>query len=89
VLLRGGFAPIVGRISMDYTMVDVGHVRGLKVGEPVTLIGREGEHELRVEELARAAGTIPYAIFCSLGRRVARVYHSARRSPGRAVATHA
>jgi len=89
VLLRGGFAPIVGRISMDYTMVDVGHVRGLKVGDPVTLIGRDVEAELKVEELARAAGTIPYAIFCSLGRRVARVYHSARRSPGRALAAHA
>ena len=51
------------------------------------------EDELKTEfgraELARAAGTIPYAIFCALGRRVARVYHSARRSPGRPLAAHA
>lgn len=89
VLVRGEFAPIVGRISMDYSMVDVGHVRGLKVGEPVTLIGCDGERGLRVDELARSAGTIPYAILCSLGRRVARVYHSARRSPARTLAAHA
>jgi len=89
VLVRGTPAPIVGRVSMDYTMLDVGHVRGLKVGDPVTLIGRDGEAAVAADELARAAGTIPYAIFCALGRRVARVYHSARRSPGRPLAAHA
>ena len=89
VLIRGTRAPIVGRVSMDYTMIDVGRVRGAKVGEPITLIGRDGNEQLPVERLAEVAGTIPYEILCSLGRRVARVCHHARtasasvRPPGR------
>jgi alanine racemase len=50
-------------------MLDVGEVPDAAVGDPVTLIG-DG---LRVEELARKAGTIPYEITCRLGRRVGRV----------------
>jgi alanine racemase len=78
-LVRGARVPIVGRVTMDYTMLDVGRVRGVKVGEPVTLIGRDASEKLPVEELAAAAETIPYEILCSLGRRVARVYHTGRR----------
>jgi len=89
VRVRGAFAPIVGRVSMDYTMLDVGHVRGLKVGELVTLIGGAGRAELSVDAMARAADTIPHAIFCALGRRVARVYHSARQSHARTLLAHA
>jgi alanine racemase len=72
VLLRGQFAPIVGRVSMDYTTVDVTDIPGVEVGSVATLIGRDGNCELRAEELARAVGTIPYEITCSIGRRVPR-----------------
>jgi len=82
-LVKGTRAPIVGRVSMDYTMLDVGGIRGVKVGEPVTLIGEDQGEELRLEELATAAEIIPHEILCSLGRRVARIYHTARRdAPG-------
>ncbi len=89
-LIRGARAPVVGRVSMDYTMLDVGRIKGVKVGEPVTLIGRDGEAALPVAEFAASAGTLPYEALCSLGRRVARVYHASRRGAVReALAAHA
>jgi alanine racemase len=74
VLVRGRRAPIIGRVSMDYLTVDVGSVPGVRVGDTVTLIGRQGDQEIRVEELARLAETIPYELTCSVGKRVERVY---------------
>ena len=68
-VLRGRRVPVVGTVTMDYIMLDVGDVPDAAVGDTVTLIG-EG---LRVEELARKAGTIPYELTCRLGRRVGRV----------------
>jgi alanine racemase len=82
-LVRGQPAPIIGRISMDYTTLDVSGIRGASVGDPVTLIGRDGGEEITVGEVAGAAGTIPHESLCSLGRRVARVYHAARRPASR------
>jgi alanine racemase len=73
VLVRGKRAPIVGRVSMDYVTVDVGGIPGVSVGDRVTLIGSDGDEEITVEELADQAGTIPYEITCSVGRRVTRV----------------
>ena len=73
-LVRGRLCPVVGAVSMDYTTLDVGHVVGAEVGDTVTLIGRDGEHELSAHELASIAGTIPYEIICSVGKRVQRVY---------------
>lgn len=74
MLVRGQRAPIVGRVSMDYTTIDVTAVRDVRVGERVTLIGRDGEAFLGLEEVAEQAGTIPYEITCSVGKRVQRVY---------------
>ncbi len=74
VLVRGRRAPIVGSISMDYTMIDVGEVPDVGVGDTVTLIGADGDQRITVTELARLAGTIPYEIACSVGKRVRRVY---------------
>jgi alanine racemase len=73
-LVRGCRAPIVGRVSMDYTTLDVTHIRGVRGGDTATLIGRDGDERIRVEDVAVAADTIPYEITCSIGRRVARVY---------------
>lgn len=67
--LRGRRVPVVGAVSMDYVTLDIGAVPDAEVGDEVTLIG-DG---IRVEELARRIGTIPYEITCGLGRRVKRV----------------
>jgi len=77
VLLRGQRCPIVGAISMDYCTVDVGHVAELDVGDTATLIGRDGDECLWIQDLAAAAGTIPYEIVCSIGSRVRRLYRHA------------
>jgi len=74
VLVRGMRARIVGRVSMDYTTIDVGHIPGVGVGDRVTLFGRDGEQQISLEEVARQAGTIPYEITCSVGRRVERIF---------------
>lgn len=74
VLLRGRRAPIVGRVSMDYTTVDIGRVPGVCVGDTAILIGRDGQDELRLADVARRAGTIPHELLCSFGKRVERVY---------------
>jgi alanine racemase len=73
-LVRGAAAPIVGAISMDYTMLDVGHIPGVRVGDTATLVGRDGELAITIPELASLVGTIPYEIACSVGKRVVRLY---------------
>ncbi|MBI5431656.1 MAG: alanine racemase [Planctomycetes bacterium] len=73
-LVRGDRAPIVGRVSMDYTTLDVTDIPQVRVGDRVTLIGRQGEHVIRLEDLAKAAKTIAYEISCAVGQRVERVY---------------
>lgn len=72
-LIGGRSAPILGRISMDYTTIDVTDIPGVQVGDAATFLGRDGDQCIPVEELARRAGTIPYEITCSIGKRVQRV----------------
>ena len=74
VLVRGERCPVVGRVSMDYTTIDVTHVDGAEVGDVVTLLGRDGDDAISAFELARLAQTIPYEILCGMGRRVKRSY---------------
>lgn len=74
VLVRGQRAPMIGRISMDYTTIDVGHIPGVSVGDEVVLFGESTGQRLDLEEVARKAHTIPYEITCSVGERVPRVY---------------
>ena len=75
VLVRGRRAPIVGRVTMDYITIDVGHIPGAAVGDTATLIGSDGHETITVEEVAQKAGTIAYEVTCSVGRRVQRLYH--------------
>jgi alanine racemase len=75
VLVRGRRAPIVGRVSMDYTTIDVGHIPGTSVGDRVMLIGEQEGERLGLEEVARRADTISYEIACAVGKRVERTYH--------------
>jgi len=65
---------VVGRVSMDYTVVDVTDVPGVEVGDVATLLGRDGGEVITAEELARRRGTIPYEVTCAIGPRVRRVY---------------
>lgn len=76
VIVRGRPAPIVGRVSMDVTIVDVTDVSGVQLGDVVTLIGRDGDEELSAEAVAADAGTISYEITCGVGARVKRYYLS-------------
>jgi alanine racemase len=76
VIVRGTYAPVVGRISMDLTILDVTSVEGVEVGDVVTLLGRDGDLEITAEELARIAGTLSYEVTCGIGERVPRVYSS-------------
>jgi alanine racemase len=73
VLIEGRRCPVVGNITMDAMMVDVGEGSAYN-GDDVVLIGRQGQHEIRVEELAERAGTIPYEILTSINMRVPRRY---------------
>lgn len=74
VLVRGERVPVVGKVTMDQTMINVGHVKDVKNGDEVVLIGRQGHNEITTERLARLAGTIPYEIVCSITDRVPRIY---------------
>jgi len=73
LLVRGRQAPVSGAISMDYTTLDITDIPGARVGDVATLIGSDGAASVSVEDVARAATTIPYAVLCGLGRRVVRV----------------
>lgn len=77
VLIRRRRAPIVGRICMDLTMVDVTDVSGVTQGDEVVLLGAQGEATIAADEMAGWAETISYEIFTSIGPRVPRGhYHS-------------
>ncbi len=72
VIVRGVYAPVVGRVSMDLTLVDVTGVEGVRVGERVTLLGADGPLLLPAEDLAQTAGTLSYEITCGVSARVPR-----------------
>ncbi|MDE2143467.1 MAG: alanine racemase, partial [Elusimicrobia bacterium] len=73
VLVGGRRCPVVGRVTMDQTMVDVTSVPSARVGDDAVLIGRQGRSEIFAAELARLCGTIPYETATALSARVPRV----------------
>ncbi len=74
VLIRGKKAPIVGRVCMDQFMVDVTQIEGVSFGDKVTLIGKDGNEWITVEDLAALSGRFNYEFVCDLGKRIPRVY---------------
>ncbi len=74
VLIRGKRAPIIGRISMDVTVVNVASIPDVVPGDVATLIGRDGNAEIRLDDVAVRCGTISYEILTGLGPRLPRVY---------------
>ncbi|HYL99522.1 MAG TPA: alanine racemase, partial [Blastocatellia bacterium] len=78
VIVRGELVPVVGRISMDLTTVDVTDVPGAKVGDEVIIFGNQGLASISAEEVACKCGTIAYEITCQVGDRVPRIYRPSR-----------
>ena len=74
VLVRGKKAPVLGRVCMDQFMIDVTDIPEAAEGDKVTLIGRDGEEVISMEELGDLAGRFNYELACDLGKRVPRVY---------------
>ena len=74
VLVRGKRAPIVGRVCMDLTMVDVTDIEKIKQGDEVVLLGEQERERISADEMAGWAETISYEIFTSISARVPRIY---------------
>ena len=74
VIVRGQYAPIVGRICMDQFMIDVTDIDGVREEDTVTLIGRDGGCYISADEVASHAMTINYEIICGISKRVPKVY---------------
>jgi alanine racemase len=74
VIVHDHYAPVVGRISMDLTAIEVTEIPGTEIGDEVLLIGRSEHCSVTAEDHARWAGTIPYEITCGINGRVPRVY---------------
>ena len=74
VLIHGRRAPILGRVCMDQLMVDVTHIPQTQPGDPVTLVGHDGDEVITVEQIAGEAGSFNYEFICGISRRVPRVY---------------
>lgn len=81
MLVRGRRAPIVGRVTMDLTMIDLTDVGPVETGDEVVLFGEQAGAELPVEDVAAWSETLVYEVMCTIGKRVARLY----RRHGRAV----
>jgi alanine racemase len=74
VIVAGRRVPIVGRVSMDSTCIDVTDVPDIATGEEVTLIGSDGDETITPQELSRRASCSPYEVTCRIAARVPRVY---------------
>jgi len=77
VIVRGAYAPVVGRVSMDLTLIDVTDIAGVDLYDQVMLLGWDRDNpelKIRAEDLARIAGTLSYEVTCGIGERVTKVY---------------
>ncbi len=74
VLINGKFANVVGRVSMDWTLIDVSEIENVKIGDEVVLIGNQNGLQIETEELASKTNTISYEVTCGINRRVPRIF---------------
>jgi alanine racemase len=74
MLVHGYHAPVVGRVTMDQTMLDIGHIGHVSPGDVVVLFGTQGESTIHVDEIASRTGTINYEVVATIMARVPRVY---------------
>ena len=75
VLIKGQKAPICGRVCMDQCMVDVTDIPGVKTGDTVTLLGKDADEEITMEQLGELSGRFNYEFACLITPRVPRIYH--------------
>jgi alanine racemase len=73
-LVAGRRVPLVGRVSMDLAVANISGLDGVEAGDVATLIGRDGDEEISLDEVAALAGTIPYEILTGLSPRLPRVW---------------
>lgn len=76
VLINGAPCPVIGRISMDYTTVDISRAGVVRAGDVVVALGGSGKYAVTPDDWAALKGTHAYDIICSFGNRVERVYNS-------------
>lgn len=74
VIVNGVMAPVTGNICMDQCMIDVTHVPYVRLGDEVTVMGKDGIYEVSADDIAEATGTINYEIACAFGQRLPKVY---------------
>jgi alanine racemase len=74
VLINGKFANVVGRVSMDWTLIDVSEIENVKIGDEVVLIGEQNGLSIETEELAEKTNTISYEVTCGINKRVPRIF---------------
>ena len=83
-LVRGQRASVIGRVCMDWTMIDVTDIDAVAVGDEVVIIGGQGGAAITADDMAATLGTISYEIFCSWSARVRREYlHTHDSNPGK------
>ena len=73
-IIRGVYATVIGRISMDLTLIDVTNVPGVQLEDEVILMGHDAGLSITAEDLARTAGTLSYEVTCGINERVSRVF---------------
>jgi len=74
VLIHGKRVPVVGKVCMDFIMVDATDIPHVSVGDEVILMGKQGREQIRPEEIADKIDSISYEVLCSVGKRVPRIY---------------
>lgn len=75
MLLHGQYVPIVGRVCMDQTMIDVSGIPDVRIGDEVVLVGKQGDNYISVEELAGMSASFNYEFVCDINRRVPRIFY--------------
>jgi len=75
VIIKSDLAPVIGKVSMDWTMVDVTDIPGVRHGEEVIVIGSSKSCAITAEQIAQLDGTISYEITCGIGARVRREFY--------------
>ena len=74
VIIRGRFAPVIGRVSMDLTIIDVTDVPAVELGDEAVLLGEQGGLKISAEDLAEQIGTISYEVVTGISARVPRIF---------------
>ncbi|QSZ28295.1 alanine racemase [Aceticella autotrophica] len=76
VIIKGKYAPIVGKICMDQCMIDVTNINGVEEGDVAVLMGEQGDKSITPDDIAKKIKTISYEVYCGISRRVPRIYIS-------------